>query len=443
MKFLKSIYLTNLFFVLFGGIIFLQVMAFSFPNLEAVSFVLFYTLMALTTIDLIWILFLKEPIRFRRFYHQKLNLGDPNEVRISLQNKTKIALYIQLFEGYPEEMQWRKKPIQKWISAGQSYDDHYTFTPKKRGDFTFRVAVLKVRSLLHLWERNFEVSSPASFQVYPSVLQMKKYALTVFDHQKLNQGIKKIRKIGNNQEFEQIKNYTQGDEIRKINWKATSRKNELMVNQFQEEKSQNIYFLLEKGRTMQQESNELSMLDYAINSTLALGNITLKSGDKTGVITFSDKIGQTLPAEKRSGQLKRIMDLLYHQKTLFKEPNYDLLYQHLHRTIKTRSMLVLYSNFETLSAMRRVLPVLRLLNQKHVLIVTLFEHEELYRIAHRLPENNQDIYQSIIAENQLKTKEQIKNELVKNGIRTILVKPNQLTLATINQYLEVKAKGLL
>ena len=188
---------------------------------------------------------------------------------------------------------------------------------------------------------------------------MKKYELQVFSKTAVFQGIKKIRRMGNNNEFEQIKNYVQGDDIRSVNWKATSRRGELMVNQYQDERSQQVYCVIDKSRSMRMPFDNLTLLDHSINSALVLSNIILRKGDKVGVVTFSDKLGSRLPAESTTTQLRRIMDVLYKQKTRFMESNYERLYFGLRNVIKGRSMVLLFTNFESMYALKRNLPLLR------------------------------------------------------------------------------------
>ena len=194
---------------------------------------------------------------------------------------------------------------------------------------------------------------------------------------------------------------------------------------------------------MQVQFEGLSMLDYSINSTLVFANIALRKGDKTGLITFSDKIGTQLPADKSGGQMRRIIEELYNQKTHYLEPNYELLYQSVRRTIKTRSLLVLFTNFETEFAMRRALPMLRRLNQKHVLVVVFFQNTDLQELAFQQAKNTKEIYQSTVAERMTSMKGRITQELQKNGIQTILTLPSELSINTINKYLELKAKGAI
>jgi len=192
---------------------------------------------------------------------------------------------------------------------------------------------------------------------------------------------------------------------------------------------------------MQMEFDGLSMLDYSINSALVFSNIALRKGDKAGLITYSDKIGTTLGADRSGGQMRRIQEALYNQRTQYKEGNYELLYNSIRRTIKTRSLLVLFTNFESEFAMRRAIPMLRRLNQKHVLVVVFFQNSELQELAYRPSTSIQEVYQATVAERMLSIKSKIARELRQNGIQTVLTLPDELSINTINKYLELKAKG--
>ena len=189
------------------------------------------------------------------------------------------------------------------------------------------------------------------------------------------------------------------------------------------------------------EFDGLSLLDYSINSSLVFSNIALRKGDKAGLLTYSDKIGTMLAAERSAGQMRRIQESLYNQRTHFLEANFELLYQTIRKSITTRSLLVLYTNFETEFAMRRALPMLRQLNRKHVLVVVFFENSELQELAYRPSRSVQEVYQAAVAERMMSLKTRIAQELRKNGIQTVLTLPNDLSINTINKYLELKAKG--
>ena len=441
MKLLSSIYLTRFFFLLFAIGVILFAASFAVPALYFIAKIGMMCLFGITLLDVLLTFSSKQPLIYQRHVQNRLNLGDQNEVKLVVKNATNQPINFRMCEGFPIEMQERSRIFKGLVLPKQEAIFEYVFIPKERGEFYFRKPFFIIASLFNLVSRKYIIDDEQEVKVYPSVLQMKKYELLVFQQQKTSSGIKKIRRLGNTSEFEQIKNYVQGDEIKTINWKATSRRNELMVNQYQEEKSQHIYCIIDKSRSMQVQFDNLSMLDYAINSTLVFSNIALRKGDKTGLITFSDKIGSQLPADRTGGQMRRIIEELYNQKTHFLEPNYELLYNSLRRTVKTRSLLVLFTNFETEFAMRRALPMLRRINQKHVLVVVFFQNTDLQELAYEVPKTTKDIYQSAVAERMISMKGRIAQELKQNGIQTILTLPSELSINTINKYLELKAKG--
>lgn len=441
MKFLSSIYLSRFFFVLFAIGVIVFAASFALPALYFIAKVGMMCLFGITLLDVLLTFSSKQPLLYERHVQSRLNLGDKNDVRLVVKNLIGQPVNFRMHEGFPVEMQERSRIFKGLVLPKQEAIFEYTFIPKERGEFYFGKPFFIISSIFNLVNRKLIIEDEQEVKVYPSVLQMKKYELLVFQQQKTSSGIKKIRRLGNTSEFEQIKNYVQGDEIKTINWKATSRRNELMVNQYQEEKSQHIYCIIDKSRSMQVQFDDLSMLDYAINSTLVFSNIALRKGDKTGLITFSDKIGSQLPADRTGGQMRRIIEELYNQKTHFLEPNYELLYNSLRRTVKTRSLLVLFTNFETEFAMRRALPMLRRINQKHVLVVVFFQNTDLQELAYTVPKTSKDIYQSAVAERMISMKGRIAQELKQNGIQTIVTLPSDLSINTINKYLELKAKG--
>jgi uncharacterized protein (DUF58 family) len=443
MNYFSSTYLTRFFFLCLGAIVVCFAASFAIFSLYFIAKVALIVLLGMTMLDWLLVFAAKSPLTFEREVNERLNLGDVNNVHLKVTNTTVQPINFQLYEGFPVEMQDRSTIFKTILTPNSSKTFTYQFTPKQRGEHTFGSAFFVIASVFSLVSRRFEVAAEKSVAVYPSVLQMKKFELLVFQQQKTSVGVKKIRRIGNNSEFEQIKPYVQGDEPKTINWKATSRKFDLMVNQYQEEKSQHIYCIIDKSRNMQISFEGMSLLDYAINSTLVFSNIALRNGDKTGLFTFSDKMGTRLPANRSAGQMKRIVEELYNQRTQFHEPNYELLYQSIRRTISTRSLLVLFTNFQTEFAMRRVLPMLRRINQKHLLVVVFFESTDLQELAFQPMKTTSDVYVSAVAERMITLKSRMAMELKQNGIQTILTTPADLSIHTINKYLELKAKGAI
>lgn len=429
--------------MLFGAIVVLYAASFAVQSLEFIANISLIVLGGLTLLDWLLVFSVSKPLTYQRDLQQRMNLGDENHVKLTISNNSWQPVRFQLFEGFPIEKQDRVTRYRGFLLMNQSKDIHYTFTPTTRGKFEFQNAFFIIASTFGLVSRRFEIESKEEVEVFPSVLQMKKYELMVFHQQKVSQGIKKIRRIGNNSEFEQIKNYVQGDEIKKVNWKATSRKFELMVNQYQEEKSQHVYCIIDKSRNMQIEFEGITLLDHSINSTLAFSNVALKNGDKTGLITFSDKIGTQLPAIRNNGQIKRIQESLYNQQTQFHEPDFELLYQTVRRSVKTRSLLILFTNFQTEFALKRAIPIFEKINKKHLLVVVFFENTDLVEHAYQPLRQQSDIYVSAVAEQMIHLKTRMMFDLKQHGIQTILTNTEQLSIQTINKYLEVKAKGVI
>ncbi|MCH8903914.1 MAG: DUF58 domain-containing protein, partial [Bacteroidetes bacterium] len=289
----------------------------------------------------------------------------------------------------------------------------------------------------------FRLADPVIVTVYPSYMQMRKYEVFAISNRLSDYGIKKIRRIGFNYEFDQIKKYVQGDDFRTINWKATARHTDLMVNQYQDERSQNIFCAINMGRVMKMPFEGMTLLDYSINSSLVLLNIALKKGDKAGLITFNERIDSVLPASMKGGQINKIMETLYHQKTGFLESSYENLYATLRQKIKQRSLLILFSNFESVSSLKRELPYLRLINRKHLLVVVFFQNTEIKNVIEKDSKNLEQVYVKTIAYKFQYEKKLIVKELHQNGIHAILTSPQNLTIDTINKYLEIKARRLV
>lgn len=443
MVLLGNIHLTRFFFLIGGaGVVLIGASQF-LPILKIVGQTILLILLLATVLDMLLLHLFKEPLQAQRKFIKRMNLGDENKIEFQIINQTAAPLQLAIYEGYPVEMQKRSTAWNVLLLPKKVKTFTYFFLPTERGEYVFRNVIVFMRSPLFLAQRRFELPMEETAEVYPSVLQMKQYELKVFNQQTVSQGIKKVRRIGNTSEFEQIRNYVQGDDQRTINWKATSRRNELMVNQYQDEKSQPVYCVIDKSRPMQLAFQKMTMLDYAINSTLVFSNIALRKGDRAGLITFSDKMGAIVPAERSQGQLKRILETLYNQKTLFREANFELLYQTVRQQVKTRSLLLLFTNFESEFAMRRALPMLQRLNKRHVLVVIFFQNNDLQEWAQQPVNNTKELVEATVAEKMTSVKWNISRELRQHGIQTILTKPEDLSINSINKYLELKAKGVI
>ncbi|MEZ4950349.1 MAG: DUF58 domain-containing protein [Saprospiraceae bacterium] len=347
-----------------------------------------------------------------------------------------------MVDELPVQFQKRDFQIGAMLEAGEEVSFDYFLRPVERGEYHFGNILLYVSSKWGLVERRFVFKAEEMVPVYPSIIQMKKYDLKVFENSR-SEGMKKLRRIGHSYEFEQIKNYVKGDDYRSINWKATGRKNELMVNQYEDERSQQVYCILDKSRVMKMPFEGLSLLDYSINASLVISNVALQKHDRAGLITFSDIIGNVVPADRKTSHLNKILRSLYHIQEHPLEANYELLYHAVRRLIPQRSLILLFSNFESMYALDRVLPILRKINRFHLLVVVFFENTEIKEIATSKVKTLEGIYTQTVAQKFVYEKEEMVQKLRQYGVQSILTKPQELTIASVNKYLELKSRGLI
>ena len=295
--------------------------------------------------------------------------------------------------------------------------------------------------LFGMLQRRIQVDQSKDVAVYPSLIHMKEVELKTLSKIALSQGVKKMRRLGHSYEFEQIKTYVQGDDYRSINWKSTGRNQTLMINQYEDEKSQPIYFAIDQGRNMRMPFNGLSLIDYAVNSTLAICNVALQKSDRVGLLTFDKEFDVFIKAANRRGQLSGILESLYAINQQDLDANFNALYHAVKRNVRQRSLIFLFTNCNTLHSLQRIKPVLSLMNKQHLLVTVLFENSEIAELAAKKPTSLEEIYENTIAEKFLYEQRLIASELNALGVQTIVSKPEELSINTINKYLELKSQG--
>jgi uncharacterized protein (DUF58 family) len=400
-------------------------------------------ILGLIAVDFLILFANRQGLTGSRHTTARLSNGDENQVHIDIRNNYLFPVKVILIDEIPIQFQVRNFEKKVRIAAGETKKVNYQLKPFERGEYHFGHINAFTRSPLGLIERRLKLGERSMLPVYPSFIQMRKYELLAISNRLIHTGIKKIRRIGNTTEFDHIKEYTPGDDIRTINWKAVARRGKLMVNRYQDEKAQPVYSIIDMGRAMKMPFEQLALLDYAINSSLVISNIAYLKSDKPGLITFSEKVHSYVPAERRGSQMHRIMETLYNQKTNFLESGYEHLYAHIKTNITHRSLLLLFTNFETLSGLKRQLKHLRNIAKNHLLVVIFFENTELHTLIHKDAENTQEIYFKTIAEKFELEKKLITKELTAYGIQSIYTAPENLSINTINKYLELKARNLI
>jgi len=363
---------------------------------------------------------------------------------LTVRNAYRFKVRARVIDEVPVQFQVRDNGFVVLLAPGAEKILRYTLRPTERGAYAFGHVNLFAESSLGLLLRRFRTGAEAEAAVYPSIVQMHRYAFLATTNRLEEVGVKKVRRLGHTMEFDQIRDYVPGDDRRSVNWKATARRGgHLMVNQYEEERSQPIYAALDMGRTMRSPFDGLTLLDHSINAALVMLNIALLKSDKAGIVAFSEEVQAVLPADRRRSQLPRILEALYKLETGFKDPSYEALLAATERSMRKRGLMLLFTNFETRSGLQRQLPYLRRIARMHRLVIVFFENTGLRELLEQKSERVEDVYVKAFAEGLAVEKREIARELERNGIGSLLTKPETLTVDAINKYLEIKARGMI
>ncbi len=440
---LRNVYLNPRLYVAITIVIALFVLSHSFEWLFMVSqgALLFVSLTVL--LEYFVIKSQVKHISLNREVAENLSLHDEQKVYYHVSFGGRLGVNLQLVDELPDQLQIRNFRENTTLEETETKSIEFSIKPTERGKYSFGQSIVYA-SLVFPGFINFRKSfnNPVDVVVVPSIIQMKRYELMTMAKTATLIGIKKVRQVGENDEFEHIRGYQQGDNIKSINWKATSRRNELMVNQYQNSRSQQIYCVIDKGRSMKQPFDNLTLLDYAINTSLVISNIVLKKYDKIGLISFSNTFESFVKAENKPKQLGIISEYLYHQKTDFKESNFNQLYKRIIRKVSQRSILLLFTNFENNNDIERNLAYLQGINKRHLLIVVLFQNTALKAASEARANDISEVYVKTFARSTMLEKKLMINKLSSLGIQTILTEPAKLSVDVINKYLEIKAKRM-
>jgi len=304
---LKSFYLNNIVYYIAGSAAVVFVLSYFFPAWFRIGGLILLLLLMAIGIDVILLYCKKKGMGAERIVSDRFSIGDDNKVFIRLFNHYAFPVRTSIIDELPAQFQERKWLRKIKINTMAESQLEYILKPTTRGEYIFEDINVYVHAPLQLVKRRYIFPAQQVVKVYPSYVQMRRYQLLAVSNRLQEAGVKRIRKIGHSMEFEQIKEYVRGDDYRTINWKATARKDYLMVNSFTDERSQQIYCLINKGRVMKMPFGGLTLLDHAINASLVLCNVALVKQDKAGIITFEKNLDTFLQADKKPTQMNLVL----------------------------------------------------------------------------------------------------------------------------------------
>lgn len=435
-------FLTKRFYIIFACLTLLCGLGYVYPILFTAAKILLCPFVVITLIDA-FMLYSRRALTAERSCADRFSNGDENVIKLRLASEYTFLVWLTIIDEAPKVFQRRDISYTTQLAAKGENEIRYTLTPVKRGVYSFGRIRCFVRTRIGLVERRYSLSKERDVAVYPSYLMLNRYELLAMSNHLTEMGIKRLRRVGNNTEFEQIKDYVPGDDYRMMNWKASARTHQLKVNVYRDERSQQIFSVIDKGRVMQQSFHGMTLLDYSINAALVLSYVAMHRDDKAGLITFTDKMDTFVAPSRRTGQMQRLLDALYMQETDFGETDFSNLCINVREQVSKRSLLVVYTNFSGMTALNRQLPYLKLLSRWHRVLVVFFEDSELNEYIQSTKHSIEEYYQHVIAEKFVYEKRLIVSTLRQHGIYSLLTTPENLSVDIINKYLEMKQRQVL
>ena len=376
--------------------------------------------------------------------------------RLSLAAQNPITLRVRLRQG--------SKPLQVWLrdepplSFGLAQADRiltdqivpsqvqsfvYFVYPPRRGNYHFGDLHLRWSSVLGFLQRQATFPAAQPVKVYPNLVDVKKYDLLLRKNRLAELGLRNTRVLGSGMEFERLRDYLPDDEYRRINWKATARRGKPISVEYKTERSQNLMALLDIGRMMRSPVGKVAKLDYAINAVLLLAFVAAQKGDKLGLLTFSDTVQTWLAPRGGKGQFHRMLEQLYAVEGQPVEPDYQTAFGYFAVKQSKRSLVLVFTDLTGSISTETLVAQMSRLRAHHLPLLVTIRDPTVQRMAQQPIDNSTALYQRTVAEQLLDQRRLTLEILQQRGVLTLDVAADELSVAVINRYLELKARSML
>jgi uncharacterized protein (DUF58 family) len=379
-----------------------------------------------------------------RINEPRLSLGAENLVVVRVTNRGHRTVRAIVRDEYP--VQFRADQIilgEARLPPREPIELRYHVRPPRRGDYRFGDLNLRWWGVLGLIVRQARFPTAADVKVYPNLLDIRKYELLVRKGQLQEMGLRQTRWRGSGTQFERLREYQPDDEFRRIDWKATARRGKPITREFETERSQNIIALLDVGRLMRSPVGDLEKVDYAVNAALMLSYVAGLRGDKVGLLAFADQVTHYLPPKSGKGQFYRMLATLYAVESQPVEADYARAFAYLRAKHKKRALIVIFTDLASGLAAQSLVAQIAPLYPRHLPLLVAIGDPGIANIAKQTPSDSASVYQRMVAEQLLDERAVTMEALRQRGVLTLDTQANQLTIAVVNQYLELKARGKL
>jgi uncharacterized protein (DUF58 family) len=379
----------------------------------------------------------------QRIHDTKLSLGEQNPITLTIKNRARRRINFALRDEPPEAFQIETRLLDGAIPPYETWTGVYHVRPLRRGDYAFGNITLRWQGPLGLMIRQETVKAAGPVKVYPNMFDVRMYDLLLKKNRLHELGLRTTRMFGEGTEFERLREYLPDDEYRRINWKATARRHRPVTIQHQTERSQTVMAVLDTGRMMQSPVADIAKLDYAVNAVLFLGYVATGKGDRVGVMSFADTVGHYLAPRQGRGQFYRMLEVLYAVDAHQVEPNYRKALSYLAAKQRKRALVVIFTDLSSGTSLDHLVAQVSLLARSSLPLVVTISDPDVHAASNQIPHDSVSVYQRASAAQMLDERRIVLDTLRKRGVLTLDVPANQLSLAVINRYLELKSRTLL
>ncbi|SKC47145.1 Uncharacterized conserved protein, DUF58 family, contains vWF domain [Maledivibacter halophilus] len=424
-------------YILTAGVVI--VAASYFVGLHLMVFIL-YNLTCFTVLILDYFLSPSDKeFKIERIGDTKLSIYESEKMRFEIYNITGKKIYLEIKDEFPDfYFESHEKIMKGCIMPHSNKVFEYEVIPKKRGAYKFGNIHVRYKSNLKLCMKQFKLPLEREYKVYPNLKDLRKYRLAVYNSKYYKTGQKPFKLLGKGSEFESLREYVFGDEYRRINWKATAKENKPIVNQYEPEKNQHVYMMIDTGRPMSFSVRGYKKLDLAINTALLLSDIVNQNGDKSGLMIFNTEVENLIMPGKGYSHRSGLMEALYHIEHTKDTSNYEEAFYYFKRKERRRSLIFLFTDFETSEEAEDMFKTLSILSKNNIVVIMLMKDERLKKITSMTSENEHDIFNKGVALEILRERKTIIQKLNSRGIMCIECCPEELAVNAINKYLYIK-----
>lgn len=384
-----------------------------------------------------------------RKHSRTISIGKSSKVSVELVNKSTGTCRMNVRDDLPDEFVADIREFNTVIGGESRTIFHYDLTSSSRGQFSLNCVYAAIKSSLGLWVRYCRLPCESIVNVYPDMQQIAEYDLLARTNRLSQMGVRRIRRIGQDNEFERLRDYTKDDNYKHIDWRTTARRRKLTVKDFQSNQSQRIIFLVDCGRMMTGQSGDLSLIDHSFNAMLMLSYIALKQGDSVGLLNFSNEIHSYTPPKGGIAQVNRLLHASFDQKARYVESRYDKAFLYLKTHCTRRSLVVLITNVIDEINAGQIQQYLTNLTGHHLPLCLLLKDHDLFDMVDGFETSPQamaespGLFHAAAAATIVDWRQQVLSDLKHRGVLAIESFPEQMTAQMINQYLEIKARHLL